>query len=421
MRADRSLPRLVFGRRLDLRRAVTNDFPLKAIAVVIALLFWLVAGQNTPPREVTAAFAGRIPVERPDVPTGYVLRGSLGDVGVTLRGPEGAVGRVAITDLRATVDVSAADLKRSAAQELPVRVPNPSDQVVVVDISPATIPVRIEPITARTIALQPRFANGPPAGTRAGDPEITPTEVRVTGPDSVVTQIAAVYATVLFGDATVDLVQSARPIAVDAAGAALEGLTLEPAVVHVSVPVLPLATTRTLPVLFSVRGAVAPGYWISRITVDPPAVTLRGASEVLAAIDRLETGVIDVSGLTADRTSRVPILIPAGTSMLRPVDATVTLTVTALSGTRPFPTVAVTAANLDPRLVAEVDPPTVSVVLAGPLPALAGLEGLIATVDAAGKGPGNYQVDVVVRAPPGDTVQTVQPTRATLTIRTRGV
>ena len=69
--------------------------------------------------------------------------------------------------------------------------------------------------------------------------------------------------------------------------------------------------------------------------------------------------------------------------------------------------------------VFRVTVPTVSVVVAGPLPALAVADPLTAIVDAAGKGPGAYPVDVVVRASGGATVQTVQPGRVTLTIRTR--
>ena len=272
-----NLRRPAIGRRVDLRRAVTNDFPLKATAVVVALLFWVVAGQNVEPREVTSPFAGRVPVERPEVPPGYVLRGSLGDVGVTLRGLEGAVARVALTDLRAMLDISGADLRRGDPQELPVRVtiaPGLSDQVKVVDVSPATIAARIEPITARAVAVQARFASDPPAGTQAGDPAIEPAEVRVSGPDSVVAQVAAVYATVRFGDAGLDLVQNSQPVPVDAAGNPLDGLSVDPVAVKVSVPVLPIATTRTVPILWSIRGAVATGFWLSRVAVDR-AVTMR--------------------------------------------------------------------------------------------------------------------------------------------------
>jgi hypothetical protein len=40
-------------------------------------------------------------------------------------------------------------------------------------------------------------------------------------------------------------------------------------------------------------------------------------------------------------------------------------------------------------------------------------------VDAAGRGPGTYAVDVTVRVPAGVTAQSVQPTRVMLTIRAR--
>jgi len=414
-----NLRRPAIGRRVDLRRAVTNDFPLKATAVAVALLFWVAAGQNVQPREVTTPFAGRVPVERPEVPTGYVLRGSLGDVSVTLRGPEAAVARVAVTDLRAMLDISGADLRRGDAQDLPVRVTIASDQVKVVDVSPAAIAARIEPITTRTVAVQARFANEPPAGTQAGDPTLEPAEARVSGPDSVVAQVAAVYATVRFGDAGLDLVNNAQPVPVDAAGQPLDGLSVDPVAVRVSVPVLPVATTRTVPVLWAIRGAVANGFWLSRVAVDPPAVTVRGATSALGALDHLETAPIDVTGLNANRTSRVGILLPDGITLLRPVDATVTLTVIPLSGTRPFPSVAIVVANLGQGLSADVDQQTAAVLLAGPLPVLAATDQISAVVDAAGKGPGNYPADVVVRAPAGTTVQSVQPTRVTLTIRLR--
>ena len=66
---------------------------------------------------------------------------------------------------------------------------------------PPTVTVRIEPITSRDVAVQARFANSPPTGTFAGDPAITPSQVRVSGAASQVARIAALYATVTRADA----------------------------------------------------------------------------------------------------------------------------------------------------------------------------------------------------------------------------
>jgi YbbR domain-containing protein len=281
--------------------------------------------------------------------------------------------------------------------------------------------MRIEPITTRPVAVQVRFANSPPAGNQPGDAALNPSEVRVSGATSQVARIAAVYATVLFGDSATDLVQSVQPSAVDAAGRAIDGLTTDPAVVQVTVPVLPTATTRTVPVVWNIRGAVASGYQITRITVDPPAVTIRGEPDAIGPIDHIDTAIADVTGLTADKSFNVGLVLPAGTSLFRPTGSTVTIAVAPYLGTRPFPLVAVSAINLGSNLVADTDPQTVAVVLAGPVPTLQtlGPAQLTAVVDAAGRGPGSAAADVVVRVPAGVTVQTVQPTRVTLTIRTR--
>ena len=410
-------------RRLDLRRVAIADLPLKLTAVLIAMIFWAVSALSAPPTEVVRDYGGRVAVERPaDFPAGYVLQGQLGDVSVRLRGTEAALANVVASDLHATLDLPAADVHRADPQDVPVHVEVATVGVKVDSKSPAAVTVRIEPITSRDVAVQARFANDPPKSTVAGDPAITPAQVRVSGAASQVARIAALYATVRFGDAVTDLVSSVQPTAVDASGATIDGLTVEPAIVQLTVPVLPTATTRTVPVVPALRGSVAAGYWITRVTTDPSVVTVRGEAPALTGIDQVATAPIDVTGLGADKTFQVELQLPAeGTSLIKAAQATVTVSVAPLTGSRAFPLVAVQATGLGSGFVAEFDPPAIGLVVAGPLPALSGITAgqVVATVDATGKGPGNYPVDVVVRTPAGTTAQSVQPTRVTLTIRAR--
>jgi YbbR domain-containing protein len=422
MRAVEGMRPAWLRRRIDVRRIVTHDFPLKAVAVVIALLFWVGIMQNATPSVITVAFDGRIPVERPDnVPSGYVLRGPLGDVVVTLRGAPGVADRVALSELRATLDVNALVLGQAEPQDARIMVAPPKDGVEVIDVSPPTVSVRVERLTSRTLLVQPRFSNEPPAGTRAGEAAVAPTEVRVTGPESDVARIAAVLGTVRFGDGQTDIESPDTPaIPVDAAGVPIDGLEVEPGVVTVKVPVLPTATTRTVPVVFTLRGVVAPGYWVVGAAMDPFAVTVRGEEEVLKTLDRIETQPIDVGDLSATRTLTVGLAVPAGVTLLRPTDITVTVTVQALAGTRVFSS-AIVVTGLLANHIAELDITSAGVLVAGPVPALANMPPaqVVASVDAAGRGPGTYTVDVAIRVPAGVTVQTVQPTRVTLTIKPR--
>lgn len=408
--------RLTLLRRINARRLFLGDLPLKSAAIAVALLLWASAVQSAP-EEVTVQLDGRIPIERPEVPAGYVLRGQLGDVGVRLRGPAGAVAAVGQQQLRATLDLAGV-VPGAEAQEAPVRVALADERVRVAEVVPPSVSVRLERLTARVLAVQARLANDPPAGYQASPATFRPQEVSVSGPESVVARVAAVLATVRFGDAPVDLAQDVRPEPVDAAGLSVDGVEVDPVSVRVFVPVLSSATTRTVPVLWQLRGAVAPGYWISRVVTDPVVVTVSGERAAVAGLDRVETAPISVSGLSGGRAFVATLQLPEGISLIGATEAQVTVTVVALVGTRPFPFVAVQPLNVASALTAEVDPTTVDVVLAGSLPALNALSGgqVAATVDAAGRGPGVHSLEVVVQAPSGTAVESVQPARVTVTI-----
>src|SRR5207245_3335719 len=100
-------------RRLNLRGIFTHDVPLKLAAILIAILFAIGSAQNAAPRELTLQFDGRVPVDRPELPTGVVLRGNLGDVSVTLRGPVGVVARLPPGDLHTNLDLAGLDDRRA--------------------------------------------------------------------------------------------------------------------------------------------------------------------------------------------------------------------------------------------------------------------------------------------------------------------
>ena len=404
-------------RRLDLRGLIVHDFPLKAAALAIAVLAFVAVAETT--QEAVVTF--RVPVERPaDVPAGYVLRGTLGDVAVKLRGPEAQIAKLAQTDIHPVPDLAQADLARSDVQNVALRVPL-ADQSIVAETDPPTVPLRIEKLVSRSLTVQVRFANEPPAGYQPGSPSLSSSEVKITGAQSLVASVAAVFATLRFGDTPIDISASADAVPVDAAGNAVDGVQSDPPTVQVNVPVLSTTNTRTVPVLWSLKGAVAVGYWISRITTDPIAVQVQGTPDKLAPVDRIDTAAIDVSGLNANRSFRVPLLLPDGVSLLQPTDATVGITVIPLSGTRPFPVVAVQVTGIGVGLAGDTDVTTVSVVVAGPSATLAtlGTTDVTAAVDASGKGPGTYPADVVLKVPAGVTVISLQPARVTLTMRAR--
>lgn len=406
--------------RLDLRKALTRNVPLKLGAIAVALVVSLLAAAAAP--EESGSFEG-VPVERVNLPEAHLLRGSLGEVEVLYRGPIDAVRDLRLASFRAEVDLGAYDLAQDGElQEMPVRVVVAHPRIRVVGVRPSAVAARLVPVAAKRMVALVRFDNQPPAGFQiAGNPLVTPAEVTVRGPADALREVTAVVARMNFPDSPNDLTASPRAVAVDAAGREVAEVNAEPQNVAVTVSLEPARTTRTVPVVPDVRGSPAAGYWVSSTFVDPPVVTIRGDAATLEQVSALATAVIDVTGATRERTVRVPLLLPSGTSLARPTDVLVSLTVVPARGTRAFPLVGVLAQNLTADLTAELDPATVEVVLSGEVPTLRQLapEQVGAAVDLRGRGPGTYQVDVTVRAPSGTTVASVTSGRITVTLRSR--
>jgi YbbR domain-containing protein len=242
--------------------------------------------------------------------------------------------------------------------------------------------------------------------------------VELRGPADALREVASVGATVRFTDSTSDLTLSPRAVPLDGAGKEVPEIETTPQNVEVAIPLQSARTTRTVGIVPVLRGSPAAGFWVVSAVADPPVVTVRGEAAVLDRIDRIETAPIDVSGANADRTVRATLLQPNGTTLLRG-DASVAIAVQPVRGTRTFPLLAISAQNVRPDLVAELEPANAEVVLAGTQATLAAVrpEQVGVVVDLAGRGPGTYQLDLGVRPPAGTNVVSVTPARISVTLR----
>src|SRR5258708_28798677 len=90
-------------------------------------------------------------------------------------------------------DLAQADLTRNDVQNVALRVPL-ADTQIVASTDPTTVAVRIEKLVSRTLPVQVRFANHPPRGFQPSPPTFSRTEIKITGPQSLVARVAPVLA-----------------------------------------------------------------------------------------------------------------------------------------------------------------------------------------------------------------------------------
>ncbi|HEU4767433.1 MAG TPA: CdaR family protein [Pyrinomonadaceae bacterium] len=172
-----------------LRRIFLEDWSLKLLSLAIAMVLWLVVtGQNEP---VTAHVNVQLNFIRPQMLE--ISNDPPRTVDVMLTGSRNKLDDLTALDLVATVDISdqrAGERVLRLADKAQISLP----QGVKVDgFQPSAIPIRLEPIIERQIAIEPKLEGKPEEGYEIYSVRPSKGSVTVRGPESRVNAIQKVF------------------------------------------------------------------------------------------------------------------------------------------------------------------------------------------------------------------------------------
>ena len=177
---------------------------------------------------------------------------------------------------------------------------------------------------------------------------------------------------------------------------------------------------RRVPVLPSVEGDPAPGFVIGHESAEPPTVEIVGPESHVRQVSEARTEPVDVSGARTRVRDVVNIgVADSSVRLVEPQNATVIVDVLPAPVEKQIENVPVRARNLRNRLQVEVAPKTVRVTVRGPREALAALhsDSIVAFVDLAGLGTGQYNLRVQVDPVQDYGVTAIDPAVVSVTVR----
>jgi YbbR domain-containing protein len=177
---------------------------------------------------------------------------------------------------------------------------------------------------------------------------------------------------------------------------------------------------RRVPVLPSVEGDPAPGFVIGHESAEPPTVEIVGPESNVRQVSEARTEPVDVSGARARVRDVVNIgVADSSVRLVEPQNATVIVDVLPAPVEKQIENVPVRARNLRNRLQVDASPKTVRVTVRGPREALAALqsESIVAFVDLAGLGTGQYNLRVQVDPAQDYGVTAIAPAVVSITVR----
>jgi YbbR domain-containing protein len=163
-----------------------RNLGLKFLSLCIAALLWLVvAGERVVERVM------RAPVEMQNLPEGLELVGNPPDtVEVRLRGPSGALSRMAAGDMSAMIDLATARPGRRLFHLTQNNVNVPYGMEVV-QVGPSTLTMEFEMSGVRVVPVEPDVEGRPPAGYEVTKVTSDPQTVEVAGPETALKRLRA--------------------------------------------------------------------------------------------------------------------------------------------------------------------------------------------------------------------------------------
>ncbi len=369
-------------------------------SLLLALAVWLAAVTAADPDEVHA-YPTPVRVEVIGQDPGLVINGSLPQhVELTLRAPQSVWDQLtARTDsVRAILDLSGLS---AGEHRVDIQIQVSARPVRIVSASPSFALVALEPLITRTLPLQSSVSGVPAIGYQPGDLTVSPQQVVLAGPQSVITRVSRVQVVVNITGIRETFDETLPIQALDANNVPITDLTIQPDSAHVTLPVTRQGGFRDLAVKVIVRGQVANGYRLDSISVSPPVVTVYSSNPDLvnALPGVVETQPLDLSEAKDNVTLRVPLNLPGGVSAVGDQTVVIQAGISPIQSSLTISGQTVEITGLPSNLDAQVSPSTMDVILSGPLPVLNALskQDVHVTVDVAGLAVGSYQLTPTVQ------------------------
>ncbi len=380
-------------------RWISENYRTFLWAFALSIAVWIAAVTSADPDE-TRALSSTVPVQVVGQDPSLVVSSRIPtEVEVTLRAPR-SVWEIIDADpqiVQAILDLSGLS---SGEHSLELQIQIDARPVQIVSVSPHIITFELETLATQTFRVDLSLTGETAIGYQVGENSLVPAEVVVAGAQSQVEKVVRARVSVNLSGIRENLDQNLRVEVLDENGQKVDGVTVSPESIQVTLPVSQQGGYRDVAVKVVVLGRVASGYRLTDISVFPPVVTVFAANPELVGTlpGVVETQPLELQSAKEDISTRVALNLPEGISIvgeqtvliqagISPIESSVTL-----AGEK------VEVINIGEGLIAQVSPATVDVIVSGPLPLLDTLtrQDVRVTVDLSGLAAGTYQITAKV-------------------------
>ncbi len=322
----------------NILKTLTNNWAFKLLAFVAAFTLWLIVYNMEDPTKTDTMSMQVSIINRDAVAESEkyfeVMEGT-GKVTFSVTAPRSVLDKLEETDFTAVADMEylqISDDGLSGTVPIDIRCIDASyvDQVKL-NTTTKTLKVRLENLMTKSFMVNAEVKGEVLKGYALGTVALNGANVlKVSGPESIVSTIDSVVATIDVEGMSANLTDSVVPVLYDAEGKEVNTtrLSLSNGTINISANIL---KTKDVPVMIKPSGTPANGYTLIGVSYEPEIVTLKGSPSVLNAINSIEipSELLSVQEATANVEAIIDITeyLPYGAELVNKEDSNIEITV----------------------------------------------------------------------------------------------
>lgn len=395
-------------------KTVASNFGLKVLAAVFAVILWLVVVNIDDPK-INKQYTTSVVIENADYLTNqgkyFQVLNDSNTVVFTVTAKRSYIEKLSSTDFKATADMKNAEIdgtNNTARVPIEVTAVRYSGQVTITKAT-QNMEISLEDLLQAQFVIGSATTGQLAEGCALGEVTVSPNLLKVSGPESVVSRIDHVTASINVTGVSSDVVDSVIPVLYDTEGNTIDttDLTINLSTVTVTANVL---DTKDVSVIVNVSGTPAEGFDFVDMSIEPETLKIKGTSSALNHVTSITipATAMDISGTRGDITQTIDVTeyLPKGVTLADPSKYKITATAhiaQQASKTLSIFTSGIQVLNLSDGLTLKFDNAVVRVPIEGSKEAVDRLNGsnVSASVDASGLTEGNHELELILEVEAG--------------------
>lgn len=297
---------------IKFKELILHNFSLKILAVIIAIVLWIVIVNidNPSKRQTISGIQVNVLNGSVLVDKGYTYQIESGSViSIVVKAPQSVADELRASDFYAYADISERLTDSDRVQiHVECTKDDVAEQVDIVSMKTEYVQLSIDNKIDKELPIEVVITGTPANGYVVGDYSVSPTTVRISGAEAAVNKIVGAKLVYSVDSMTENVDDMVKPIFYDADNkeVSTDKLEINRIGIRLKISILP---TKWVPVNFILSGTPADGYALIDKTANINSVNVAATRELLASITSIDipAGVVDVSGIEANKVYEVPL------------------------------------------------------------------------------------------------------------------